>query len=190
MKEPRSAALAAADEERLLEGEDPTTSHAEDARRWLTVYTELLAQKEAILQRINRAAAQLSSEAGTEIESTDLVLLRAERDRFRRRLEFWRHRVRDLGGGIDFDRKVRLIRHNGQLIQLSRREGELLAFLLEHPGRSFRPQEVTAHAWQATNLSSEQVRNYVVRLRRKLARADLPCTLISEPGRGYSLKWG
>jgi hypothetical protein len=33
------------------------------------------------------------------------------------------------------------------------------------------------------------VRNYVVRLRRKLGGADLPFTLLSEPGTGYSLKW-
>ena len=43
MREARDAALAAVDEDRLLDGEDPDTPHAEDERRWLAVYTELLA---------------------------------------------------------------------------------------------------------------------------------------------------
>jgi hypothetical protein len=33
------------------------------------------------------------------VEATDLVVLRAERDRFLRRAEFWRDRYRKLAGG-------------------------------------------------------------------------------------------
>ena len=84
---------------------------------------------------------------------------------------------------------MRTIRHRGQAIRLTRREAELLSFLLEHPGQRFAPRELAAKAWLSPTLSSEQVRNYVVRLRRKVSGADLPCTLVSEPGAGYSLKW-
>ena len=189
MRDARGAALAAVDEDRLLDAEDPNTAHPEDARRWLAVYTELLAYKEGVLHRVRLARGQLSGGAAIEIESTDLALLESERDRFRRRLDFWRRKVRELGGGIDFDPEVRLIRHGGRAIQLTRREGQLLAFLLENPGRSFRPHQLAEEAWQASGLSSEQVRNYVVRLRRKLAVTDLPCTLVSNPGTGYCLKW-
>ncbi|MBJ7599450.1 MAG: hypothetical protein DLM67_22835 [Candidatus Nephthysia bennettiae] len=185
----KEAAHAAVDQDRLLEGENPETSHPEDARRWLVVYGELLAYKESVLERTLQAVERYAPEAAAELEQTDVPILREERDRFRRRLDYWQARVRELGGGLDYDPGVRTIRHRDQAVRLSRREAELLSFLLEHPGQRFSPRELAARAWLAPNLSSEQVRNYVVRLRRKLTGADLPCTLVSEPGTGYSLKW-
>ena len=189
MDDIKQVAAAAVDPERLLEGENPATEHVEDARRWLAVYSELLAYKEGVLTRTLRAVRQLAPESAGEIEQTDLPVLAEERDRFRRRLHFWQRRVREMGGGIDFDAGSRVIRHDGREVRLSRREGELLAFLLEHPGQSFAPPELASRAWLAPALSSEQVRNYVVRLRRKLGGAAVPCILLSEPGAGYSLKW-
>jgi DNA-binding response OmpR family regulator len=187
--EVREIAQAAVDHKRLLEGENPGTQHPEDARRWLAVYSELLAYKEGVIARTQRAVEQLAPESAAEIQQTDIPILSEERDRFRRRLHYWQRRVRDLGGGIDFDYEVRVIRHGGRAIRLSRREAELLTFLLEHPGQSFAPRDLASQAWLAPSLSAEQVRNYVVRLRRKLGGADLPFTLLSEPGTGYSLKW-
>lgn len=189
MSRSENAAMAALADDRLLEGEDPQTEHPADARRWMAAYTELLAYKESVFVRTSRALDELGRDSAKEIARTDLEVLAEERDRFRRRLGFWQRRVRELGGGIDFDREVRLIHHQGQAIRFSRREAELLSFLLEHPGRKFTPRELADGAWLAPNLSQEQVRNYVVRLRRKLAGAELPCTLVSEPGTGYSLKW-
>jgi DNA-binding response OmpR family regulator len=187
--EVKEIAQAAVDQERLLEGENPQTQHPEDARRWLAVYSELFAYKEGVIARTHRAVEQLAPEAAAEIERTDLPILFEERDRFRRRLHYWQQRVRQLGGGIDFDHEVRIIRHGGRSIRLSRREAELLTYLLEHPGQSFAPRELASRAWLSPGLSSEQVRNYVVRLRRKLSGTDLPFTLVSEPGTGYCLKW-
>jgi DNA-binding response OmpR family regulator len=155
----------------------------------MAAYTELLAFKQGVLVRTERAVEELGPDSAREIATTDMSILIDERDRFRRRLEFWQRRVRDLGGGIDFNYDVRIIRHQGGAIRLSRREAELLTFLLEHPAQSFTPRELADRAWLAPNLSAEQVRNYVVRLRRKLSGTDLPCTLISEPGTGYSMKW-
>jgi DNA-binding response OmpR family regulator len=189
MNEPQDTAMAAVADDRLLEGEDPQTEHPGDARRWMAAYTELLAYKESVFIRTSRAIDELGKDSAAEIAGTDLEILGEERDRFRRRLGFWQRRVRELGGGIDFDREVRLVRHQGQAIRFSRREAELLSFLLENPGRRFTPRELADQAWLAPNLSQEQVRNYVVRLRRKLSGAELPCTLVSEPGTGYSLKW-
>jgi DNA-binding response OmpR family regulator len=186
---PEDGALAAVDSDRLLEGEDPKTRHPEDARRWLVVYGELLAFKESVLERTLRAVEQSAPEAAAEIARTDVPILTEERNRFSHRLSYWQGRVRELGGGLDLDLAGRMIRHRGQEIRLSRREAELLGFLLAHPGQRFVPRELARHAWQDRKLSAEQVRNYVVRLRRKLSGNGLPCTLISEPGAGYSLKW-
>lgn len=189
MDDLREVAQAAVDHDRLLEGENPETAHAEDARRWLVVYGELLAYKESVLERTMRTVDSAAPEAAAEITRTDVPIISEERDRFRRRLDYWQRRVRELGGGLDFDPMLRMIRHGGQAVRLSRREAELLSFLLEHPGQRFAPRDLAARAWLAPRLSSEQVRNYVVRLRRKLTGASLPCTLVSEPGAGYSLKW-
>jgi DNA-binding response OmpR family regulator len=186
--EPTDAAIAAIDQERLIEGENPETTHVEDARRWLVVYSELLAFKESVLARTNSAVVGLHPESGQEIRNTDLAVLESERARFRLRLEYWRRRVRELGGGVGFDEATRLIDYRGSVIRLTRREAELFSYLLTHPRRSFRPDELAAGAWRTPGLSAPQVRNYVVRLRRKLAEAQLPYDLISDPGVGYSLK--
>jgi DNA-binding response OmpR family regulator len=182
------AAAAATEPDRLIEGEDPRTTHAEDARRWLVIYGELLAYKDMLLARTKQATAAMRPEAVAEIERTDLEIVRRQRDRIRRRLAFWRRRLRELGG-VGFDEHSRLIQHEGGTVRLSRREAQLFAFLLTHPGGSFRPEELAAEAWRAPALSAPQVRNYVVRLRRKLTQTQAPCDLISEPGVGYSLKW-
>jgi DNA-binding response OmpR family regulator len=183
------AALASVEPQRLIEGEDPDTTHVEDARHWVVVYSELLAYKESILARTRRAAAGLHPDSAGELRRTDLVVLESERDRFRRRLEYWRGRVRDLGGGVGFDEATRLIDYRGGVVRLTRRETELFAYLLAHPNGRFRPDELAAQAWQTQAPSAPQIRNYVVRLRRKLAHAQLPYDLISDPGVGYSLKW-
>ena len=94
-----------------------------------------------------------------------------------------------MGCGVGFDRDTRLIDYGGDVVRLSRREAELLAYLLTHPGGSFRPDELAAEAWRTPALSAPQVRNYVVRLRRKLARLGLPFDLLSVPGVGYSIRW-
>jgi hypothetical protein len=36
-------------------------------------------------------------------------------------------------------------------------------------------------------LFPEEVRNYVLRVRKILARLEIPCDLVNRPGRGYSL---
>jgi DNA-binding response OmpR family regulator len=180
---------AATDPARLIDGEDPRTTHAADARHWIVVYGELLAYKDMVLARTRKAAAGMDADAATEIEQTDLVILRRERNRVRRRLAFWRRRLRELGEQSGFDEHTRQIQHHGVSVRLSRREAELFAYLDSHPGASFRPEELAAEAWRTPRLSAPQVRNYVVRLRRKLTETGVPCDLISDPGNGYRLKW-
>lgn len=180
---------AAADPHRLIEGEDPSTAHPEDARRWLVIYSELSAFKDAVLARMDQAMSTMHPEAIKEIQRTDLVVLHHERDRIRQRTEFWRQRLRDLGGAVDFDQVTRVVHHHGGGVRLSKREAQLFGFLLTHPNTSFRPSELASAAWHTPALSAPQVRNYVVRLRRKLSAARAPCDLISDPGVGYTLKW-
>src|SRR5260221_8659566 len=76
------------DDTRLLPGEDPAALHPDDALHWVQVYRELTEFKNRAMDRIAIDAVGLVDAARQEIESTDLVVLRAERDRFQRRGQF------------------------------------------------------------------------------------------------------
>lgn len=91
------AAASAVDSERLLDGEDPSTSLVEDAAHWVTVYSELLLFKERLLDTAQQGLGNLTEEeARHEVGSTDLMVLSAERARLRHRLDFWKDRKRAL----------------------------------------------------------------------------------------------
>jgi hypothetical protein len=86
--------------DRLLEGEDPDSPYAEDAQHWAGVYGELLSFKEDLLATARQRLARMSeSQAKKEVTGTDVQILEAERDRLRRRLEFWEHRIVTLERG-------------------------------------------------------------------------------------------
>jgi hypothetical protein len=40
-------------------------------------------------------------------------------------------------------------------------------------------------AWRSTRYSAEQLRSYVMRVRRKMAPLELPFAVTSQQGRGY-----
>jgi hypothetical protein len=93
-------ALQAVDPDRLLPGENPDTPHLEDAAHWVTVYSELVLFKERLLDTAQLGLTQLTaSVARAEAAGTDLVVLSAERDRLRSRLDFWKRRQRELSRG-------------------------------------------------------------------------------------------
>ena len=96
MTDKEKAAEEQVDDDRLLPGEKPDSAHPEDALHWAEVYRELCDFKERAIEQITIDVIALGEEARKEIEGTDLVVLRAERDRFRRRAEFWRQRFRRL----------------------------------------------------------------------------------------------
>jgi hypothetical protein len=92
------AASKAADEDRVLEGEDSDTPYLEDATHWVTVYSELLAVKRELVGVSEDRLPDISTEARRELANTDLVVLDAEMKRFSRRLAYWRERCVELGG--------------------------------------------------------------------------------------------
>ena len=94
---PEQAAKDAVDPDRLLEGEDPSTPHADEARHWVDVYSELLTFKERTISSVERNAAEIPEpEAREEAQQTDLSVLQAERSRLRHRLDFWLRRQHEL----------------------------------------------------------------------------------------------
>ena len=64
---------------------------------------------------------------------------------------------------------------------------ELLQFLLDHPRRFYTTAQIMTGAWSEGALFPEEVRNYVLRVRKILVQMEIPCDLLNRPGRGYSL---
>ncbi len=90
----RRAADEAADPERLLPGEDPSSMQPDDARLWIDVYSELLDYKRALLEVTEQKLARMRDEPSRrEVVETDEVVIGAECRRFEQRLGFWKRRL-------------------------------------------------------------------------------------------------
>jgi hypothetical protein len=87
----------AADPDRLLPGEDPTSPYPDDADKWIEVYQELLVFKRRLLGVAEEALEGLEDKpARKEVIDTDRIVLETEVKRFARRLEFWKKRRQEL----------------------------------------------------------------------------------------------
>ncbi len=92
----RDLATRATDDEVLLPNEDFGTPYLEDAQHWIAVFTELLAFKERLIAMAEEISEAMEKPGREEVESTDLVLLQAERKRFQDHLARWQQRSREL----------------------------------------------------------------------------------------------
>jgi hypothetical protein len=170
----------------LLPQEDPTTLIASDARRWSRIYGELVEFKNELFWRLDGKVDGLTPEAQTELRSTDLAAIVEQRARYQDRLDFWYSRHWELHG-LDLDADALVARHNGIVVDLTRREFELLSFLLDHPGRLHSSEQLASQAWGDHRLSAEEVRTYLARVRHKITELQIPCRLENKPRRGYVL---
>lgn len=168
-----------------LDGEDITTRRWEDARHWISIYDDLLRFKRGLLARIDRDLATLTPIA-RRAASVDVRIVETQMERYLARLDLWYQRVWELRG-LWLDPEGRIVRHQGGEARLSKREFQLLQFLLDHPHRFFTPDEIKGRAWADPALFPEQVRNYVRRIRKILRALQVPCDVVNAPRRGYSL---
>jgi len=168
-----------------LEGEDIETEHWEDARHWMSIYDDLIRFKLGLLERVKRDLPKLHPVA-QKAAGVDVVYIEAQMAGYYERLDLWYQRVWKLHG-LWLDPDGRVLRHKGKEAVLTNREFELLQFLLDHPHRFYSASQITGYAWSDSALFPEEVRNYVLRIRKILLRLDIPCDLINRPGRGYSL---
>ena len=170
---------------RPLEGEDIKTTHWEDARHWMSIYADLLEFKRGLLERIRRDLANLRPDA-QKAASIDLRIIDDQMLGYQKRLDLWYKRIWDLQG-LWLDPSGRMIRHKGRDISLTKREFQLLQFLLSHPHRYFTTTQILGQAWADPALFPEEVRNYIRRLRKILDELGIPVDIANKPGRGYSL---
>ena len=170
-----------------LEGENIETTHWEDARHWMSIYTDLIEFKRGLLDRVRRDLTKLSPPARKAAER-DVQIIETQMGGYQERLDLWYRRVWDLHG-LWLDREARTVHYKSQTATVTLREFQLLEFLLDHPNRYFTVAQITSDAWAQPALFPEEVRNYVQRLRKLLIGLDIPCDLINRPRRGYCLRF-
>jgi hypothetical protein len=184
-EKPEGAAAEAPRPSGPLEGEDLTTTRWEDARHWMSIYADLLEFKRGILGRMERDLGRLQPLA-QKAAAVDLRIIETQMHGYQGRLDLWFARLWELQG-LRLDPEGRMIRHRGREVALTKREYQLLQFLLDHPQRYFTTAQIRDRAWADAALFPEEVRNYVGRLRKILLDLAIPVDLVNKPGRGYSL---
>ena len=86
----------AADQSRLLEGEDPDSTDPEDTLLWVGVYGELLELTGQLLASMDGELERMGN--AVREATTDMSLIERKQRRYRRRLGYWEARARDLDG--------------------------------------------------------------------------------------------
>lgn len=90
-------------------------------------------------------------------------------------------------GVFDLERRE-LCFHDGQRVELSEREADLLRYLVLHSGRAIDRQEILANVWRLSpeGISTRTIDMHVARLREKLRDDPLdPQFLLTVRGKGY-----
>jgi hypothetical protein len=182
------ADLAFAGGTELLPKENPATLHAVDARRWITVYAELVRFKDGLIERLMSDIGEMTPEARAEVSGTDLRALAEQRERYRARLESWHRRHWELEG-LAVDRLTREVHHRGKSVVLTGRELSLLLAFLASPGTLFTSQQLARDAWGSETIAVEEVRTYIARLRARLVELGSPCMVQNTARRGYALRF-
>ena len=154
-------------------GEDLTTSVLPEVAGWISIYEELATVLRSV---IARAGAQ------PDVEELGRNLAWIEK-----RLITWRDRHAELAG-VAIDRKDHSLTYAGKSLRLTRREADLLDFLLRHPRRPFTSKQLATLAWQNSSLSDAQVRTYMMRLRLRLREVGLERAITVTRNRGYAIE--
>jgi DNA-binding response OmpR family regulator len=170
----------------ILESEAGTEVTGTLAKRWLGVYGELIGVTESMLDGARDRVAGLTPLARQHVMETQIRPLEARLARLRRRRDVWADCHTRLVG-LDVSQEAGQVRYRDRVVHVTRRERQLLRFLVERPDTFFPARVLLARAWQASYLSEEQVRTYIGRLRRKLEYLGLPCELVTRRPHGYAL---
>jgi DNA-binding response OmpR family regulator len=170
-----------------LTGEDLSTTHWEDARHWMSVYADLIQFKIGLLDRVKRELPKLKP-AAQLAAAEDLGIIEGQMEGYQSRIDLWYKRVWELQG-LWLEPGARIIRYRGLEESLTGREFQLIHFLLAHPHRFFTASQILGQAWADPALFPEEVRNYVMRVRKILVRMAVPYDLVNRPGRGYALQF-
>lgn len=153
--------------ESLRELEKASWDEPAAAQQWVAIYRRLLDVLDAVPRKsgpgLDRAVEY--------------------RRRCQARLDQWQERARSLAGLQLVDRTLRC---GANEVRLTPRERELIAAFLRQPGVCLSARALIQEAWDGW-LSEEQLRTYIVRLRRKLIQIESRALIAAVRGRGYEL---
>ena len=155
-----------------LPGEDLTTSVLAEVAGWISIYEVLVSVLRSVIARAD----------GTS-EGDDL---RRQLATIEDRLSSWRDRHSELAGVV-IDRTDHTLTYGGKSLKLTRREADLLDFLLRHPKRPFTSRQLATLAWHNSHLSDAQVRTYIMRLRSRLREVGLEEVITVARNQGYGV---
>jgi hypothetical protein len=82
--------------QRMDEEGRPEEANLGQALYWTKIYAQILVMEEAVLDRIRQLMRGQSPEARHEVELTNVPVVVAQAERFRRRHGYWAARVREL----------------------------------------------------------------------------------------------
>src|SRR5437588_3612015 len=108
---------------RPLEGEDLSTNRWEDARHWMSIYSDL-EFKRGILGRMQRDLAGLHPTAQAAA-AVDLQIIETQMLGYQERLDLWFTRIWELQG-LQLDAADRMVRHRGRTVAPTKPEFRLL----------------------------------------------------------------
>lgn len=74
----------------------PEEANLDQALYWTQIYAQILVMEESVLDRIRQLMRGQSPEARREVELTNVPVVVAQAERFRRRHGYWQTRVREL----------------------------------------------------------------------------------------------
>src|SRR5216110_1597092 len=112
---------------REFPGEDLTTSALPEVAGWISIYEEMASVLRSVIARTDGSA--------------DMEDLRRNLQWIEERLGVWRDRHAALAG-VAIDRKDHTLIYGGKSLRLTRREADLLDFLLRHPRTSFTSKQL------------------------------------------------
>lgn len=96
----KHAAVRAVNPDTLLDGEDPSSVHREEAEHWVAAYSELINYKDSLLLASADSLSLMTTDAAIkEFTGVDVVILGRQVAKFRRRLAFWVQRREELRPG-------------------------------------------------------------------------------------------
>lgn len=92
-------------------------------------------------------------------------------------------------GGLILNTQKREIRVNDILLPLTRKEFEILEYLMLHPQKTVSQEELLEHVWEAeANPFSHAIRMHISSLRKKLREALGYDPIVTKIGQGYHLE--
>ena len=90
--------------------------------------------------------------------------------------------------GLEIDRLKRVASRNGQVLELSNRQFELLSYLMHHAQAVVTREMIARDVWrESTATWTNVIEVHIAQLRRKIERAEWPLLLHTVRGQGYLL---